>query len=92
LSQSRTHKTSLSAFISGKNTLPAALPSPVRRIAWIRGYERIHGIDVLVEGLWVGWAADPRAIAPEKAAACCHACVDMVRGRGPCQIGDTAAG
>src|SRR5277367_741850 len=25
----------------------------------------------LVEGLWVGWAADPQAIAPETAAACC---------------------
>jgi TetR/AcrR family transcriptional repressor of bet genes len=32
----------------------------------------------LVEGLWVGWAADPQAIAPETAAACCHAYVDMV--------------
>jgi TetR/AcrR family transcriptional repressor of bet genes len=32
----------------------------------------------LVEGLWVGWAADPQAIAPQTAAACCHAYVDMV--------------
>jgi TetR/AcrR family transcriptional repressor of bet genes len=46
----------------------------------------------LVEGLWVGWAADPHAIAPEKAAACCHAYVDMVLGRGACQSGETAAG
>jgi TetR/AcrR family transcriptional repressor of bet genes len=35
----------------------------------------------LVEGLWVGWAADPAAIAPDKAEACCHAYVDMVLGR-----------
>jgi AcrR family transcriptional regulator len=31
----------------------------------------------MVEGLWVGWAADPEAISPEKAAACCHSYVDM---------------
>ncbi len=46
----------------------------------------------LVEGLWVGWAADPQAVAPDKAAACCHAYVDMVLGRGACQTGKTAAG
>ncbi len=45
----------------------------------------------LVEGLWVGWAADPQAIAPETAAACCHAYVDMVLGRGACQAGAAAA-
>ncbi len=46
----------------------------------------------LVEGLWVGWAADPQSVAPDKAAACCHAYVDMVLGRGACQTGKTAAG
>jgi TetR/AcrR family transcriptional repressor of bet genes len=46
----------------------------------------------LVEGLWVGWAADPQAIAPDTAAACCHAYVDMVLGRGACQTAKTAAG
>ena len=32
----------------------------------------------MIEGLWVGWAADPEAISPEKAAACCHAYVDLI--------------
>ncbi len=32
----------------------------------------------LVEGLWVGGAADPASISPKSAAACCHAYVDQV--------------
>jgi len=32
----------------------------------------------LIEGLWVGWAADPEAIAPRRAEDCCHTYVDMV--------------
>src|SRR5690606_26502149 len=27
----------------------------------------------LVEGLWVGWNADPHSVSPDAAAACCHA-------------------
>jgi TetR/AcrR family transcriptional repressor of bet genes len=38
----------------------------------------------LVEGLWVGWAADPEAIAPQTAADCCHAYIDMVLGSTRC--------
>lgn len=39
----------------------------------------------LVEGLWIGWAADPQAIAPV-AAACCHRYIDLVLGAArPCQ-------
>ncbi len=34
----------------------------------------------LVEGLWIGWAADPKAIAPAAAAACCHCYIDLVLG------------
>lgn len=32
----------------------------------------------MVEGLWVGWAADPDANAPDAAAECCHGFVAMV--------------
>ncbi|MES4992594.1 TetR family transcriptional regulator C-terminal domain-containing protein [Phyllobacterium sp. 22229] len=35
----------------------------------------------LVEGLWVGWAADPTSITPSLAQACCHNYVDTVLGR-----------
>jgi len=38
----------------------------------------------LVEGLWVGWAADPEAIAPHTAEDCCHAYIDMVLGSTRC--------
>src|SRR5580692_11178717 len=37
-----------SAFIRGKDSLPAALAPCVRRIGWVRGCERVHGCDVLV--------------------------------------------
>ncbi|MEX0729499.1 MAG: TetR family transcriptional regulator C-terminal domain-containing protein [Aquisalimonadaceae bacterium] len=32
----------------------------------------------MIEGLWVGWAVDPEAVAQEASAACCHAFVRMV--------------
>jgi hypothetical protein len=48
LSQSLTDHISLSAFICGKDSLPAALAPRVRRIAWIHGYERVHASDVMV--------------------------------------------
>lgn len=35
----------------------------------------------LVEGLWVGWAADPQSIEPGKAEECCHAYIAMVLSR-----------
>ena len=35
---------------AAKIFLPAALAPRVRRIAWVRGYERVHGNDVLVGG------------------------------------------
>lgn len=35
----------------------------------------------LVEGLWVGWAADPEEVSPTKAAICCHNYVDLILGR-----------
>ena len=38
----------------------------------------------LVEGLWVGWAADPEAIAPQTAEDCCHAYIDMILGSTRC--------
>jgi TetR/AcrR family transcriptional repressor of bet genes len=34
----------------------------------------------LVEGLWIGWAADPEAVTQEAAEACCHAYLDLVLG------------
>lgn len=37
----------------------------------------------LVEGLWVGWAADPETVSPAAAEACCHAYLDLVLGRPP---------
>ena len=39
-----------SAFIRGKDFLPAALAPRVRRVVWVCGYERVHGGDVLVRG------------------------------------------
>jgi AcrR family transcriptional regulator len=32
----------------------------------------------LVQGLWIGWAADESSVSPKRAAACCHAFVDQV--------------
>ena len=37
----------------------------------------------LVEGLWIGWAADPEAVAPEAAAACCHCYINLVLAADP---------
>jgi hypothetical protein len=39
-----------SAFVRGKDFLPAALAPRVRRVVWICGYERVHGGDVPVRG------------------------------------------
>ncbi len=35
----------------------------------------------LVEGLWVGWAADPEAVSPETAEDCCHRYLNLVLGK-----------
>jgi AcrR family transcriptional regulator len=35
----------------------------------------------LVEGLWVGWAADPEAVSPTKAQNCCHAYLNLILGK-----------
>jgi len=32
----------------------------------------------LVEGLWIGWAADPQSVSPEAAEECCHRYLDLV--------------
>jgi TetR/AcrR family transcriptional repressor of bet genes len=34
----------------------------------------------LVEGLWIGWAADPEAVTQEAAEECCHRYLDLVLG------------
>jgi len=34
----------------------------------------------LVEGLWIGWAADPDSVAPDLAEQCCHVYLDLVLG------------
>ena len=34
----------------------------------------------LVEGLWIGWAADPMAVTPAAAEDCCHRYLDLVLG------------
>jgi len=31
----------------------------------------------LVQGLWIGWAADETSVSPKRAAACCHAFIDQ---------------
>lgn len=31
----------------------------------------------LVQGLWIGWAADESSVSPKRAATCCHAFVDQ---------------
>jgi TetR/AcrR family transcriptional regulator, transcriptional repressor of bet genes len=38
----------------------------------------------LVEGLWVGWAADPEAITQQTAEDCCHTYIDMILGSTRC--------
>jgi TetR/AcrR family transcriptional repressor of bet genes len=35
----------------------------------------------LVEGLWIGWAADPEAVSPEAAEDCCHRYLNLVLGK-----------
>ena len=37
----------------------------------------------LVEGLWIGWAADPEAVTPAAAEECCHRYLDLALGA-PC--------
>ena len=34
----------------------------------------------MVEGLWIGWAADPEAVTPAAAEECCHRYLDLVLG------------
>ncbi|HEY0293782.1 MAG TPA: TetR family transcriptional regulator C-terminal domain-containing protein [Bordetella sp.] len=32
----------------------------------------------MIEGFWIGWAADPKAVTPKAAAHCCHAYLDLL--------------
>jgi TetR/AcrR family transcriptional regulator, transcriptional repressor of bet genes len=38
----------------------------------------------LIEGLWIGWAADAESVTPAAAEDCCHSYVDLVLGKRSC--------
>jgi hypothetical protein len=52
---------------AAKKSLPAALPSRGRRLAWMRGYERFHGIAVVLasSALFILTACEKHAPTPD---------------------------